>query len=364
MKKSIKRGIAISLAFINLFFNSVSLAEKTKDDTNIEKYVLVDNNNIPIYKKFNQKTGELDNISIFDNDNITTHQYGASQRVFKFKFDKLIREPLIWEEMQKYYPVSKFESEEDALFFYQKYFEIIYECGCGYAAAANYVFHYFEGREDEFYQAFGFPMYTMDGDTINFNYELFMLKFFNFLNLVINNDYESINKMIEKDFDEHKLFRFIETSNPKKEIGKNERDWTDEDYDRYYELEEEYDKRFKELNDKYKNSKRFYKNLGVTLDGAFGHLYIFLGNYGIKLDTSCDFDDYKFDSDDIVACDKSIMYPIYSDGEMGKSEEVGLHYVYVVEVDGKKVIVSSWGNKYLLDYSISPNNQTVKLHAH
>jgi hypothetical protein len=43
---------------------------------------------------------------------------------------------------------------------------------------------------------------------------------------------------------------------------------------------------------------------------------------------------------------------------------IGLHYVYIVGVEKEKVIVSSWGNKYLLDYSISPNNQTVKLTAH
>ena len=368
MRKSIKRSIAITFAFIQLFFAGLASGEKnTSDNTSETQYVLVDNKNVPIYKRVDSETGEYETISIFDEENLKSHQYGASQRVFKNNFNELVNDPLIWEEMQTVKPVESFECIEDAIFWYQKYFEVIYECGCGYAVAADYVFHYFEGREDEFYKTFGYPMYTYKEGKLDFNYELFMLKFFNFLNIVMNNKLGTIEKMIEREFNEYKLYSYIESDSPKKQIGKKQQDWTEEDYDLYDKLSIERDAKVKELSDKYKNSPKkrdVYENLGVTLDGSFGYLYILLANHGINLDISCNFDAKSFAIDDIVACDNSIMNQLFSNGEVGDPQNIGLHYVYVVGVEKGKVIVSSWGNKYLLDYSVSPNNQTVKLKAH
>lgn len=368
MRKSIKRGIAVTIAFIQLFFAGLALGEKnTGENTTETQYVLVDNNNVPIYKRVDSDTGEYENISIFDEENLKSHQYGASQRVFRNNSDELVKDPLIWEEMQTVKPVETFECIEDAEFWYKKYFDVIYECGCGYAVAADYVFHYFEGREAEFYKTFGYPMYIYKDGKLDFNYELFMLKFFNFLNIVMNDELGTIEKMILREYNEYKLFSFIESDNPKKQIGKKRQDWTLEDEELYDKLSAERDAKVKELSEKYKKSPKksdVYKNLGVTLDGSFGYLYILLANHGINLDIECDFDAKKFKPDDIVACDNSIMNQLFSNGEMGDPQNIGLHYVYVVDIDNGKVIVSSWGNKYLLDYSISPNNQTVKLTAH
>ena len=210
MKSKLIRNLAINLAFFQLFaINAEALGEGSKFDYSLQtnatspidipnsndRYVLIkDDEKNPIYLKVNRETGEFEPISIFDHENLNSKQYGANQEVFRTKFDQLINNPLIWEEMQRYYPVKKFEDKDEAMFFYRKYFDIIYDCGCGYAAAANYVFHMFEGRENDFYKAFGFPMYTINNNVIDFNYEIFMLKFFNYSNLKLDKSFKLIEQ--------------------------------------------------------------------------------------------------------------------------------------------------------------------------
>lgn len=46
--------------------------------------------------------------------------------------------------------------------------------GCSYAALVNTIFVHFDGREDEFYETFGFDMYVKEDGVkkYNFNYVL------------------------------------------------------------------------------------------------------------------------------------------------------------------------------------------------
>ena len=73
------------------------------------------------YERYDSRTKEYHNISIFDDENISSQQYGANQRVFKKNFEELISNPLIWDELQIYFPESDFESHEEALLFYQNH---------------------------------------------------------------------------------------------------------------------------------------------------------------------------------------------------------------------------------------------------
>ena len=133
------------------------------------------------YKRWNIDKKSFSPISIFDDENeFEMNQYGASQMAFKDSFDNLIKDPLIWEEMQKYYPIDSFDSEDEAMEYYERYFNNITKTGCGFAAAANIVFKEFEGREKEFEEIFGYPMYTVDAGNIDFNYEIFELSHFNY----------------------------------------------------------------------------------------------------------------------------------------------------------------------------------------
>ena len=68
-----------------------------------------------------------------------------------------------------------------AMDFYERYFSVITNSGCGYAAGTNVIFLEYEGRETEFEKTFGFPMYTVATDgSIDFNYELMELRYYNY----------------------------------------------------------------------------------------------------------------------------------------------------------------------------------------
>ena len=357
MKNAIIRKIALSVAFFQLFSTSLLSSNNNKDvvpKSSYGEYVLVNNNNIPVYKKVDSETGEKTTISIFDEENIRSKQYGANQRVFKSDFNDLIKDQVIWDEMQKYYPIENFECEEDAMFFYQKYFEVIYHAGCGYAAAANYVFRLFEGREEEFYNKFGYPIYTYRNGKIDFNYEVFMLKFFNYFNLDMKKNYEAIDKWILKDFYQHQMFRIAADTDYKRKYKNKIIELTDEEYDEFKRLEKEHERKLDEVSDKYYSTEKERVNLGINLDANFGYLYVYLAKYGIRVDSLYLDNDNDIVEDDILAFDNFTLYKVNQEGEISGEQKLNdWHYVYVVDNDGEKIIVSSWGEKYYLDYSTS-----------
>lgn len=160
-------------------------------------------------------------ISIFSEDNISSNQYGANQRDFK-KYSLLINNPYIWESLQKYFPVESFTTEEEAEYFYKKYFEIIYNSGCGYAVACDYVFHSFEGREKEFEKAFGYPMYTInENGSIDFNYEVFMLDFFNYSVIKMHKWEGKVKNIVKKSLYEYELDAYTKSSEFRKKKPDN-----------------------------------------------------------------------------------------------------------------------------------------------
>ncbi len=368
MKKTITRKIAISLAFLQLFTSGL-LFNKNKGNEKVigpkstpTNYVLVDNNNVPIYQKQNMETGALETISIFDDDNIASKQYGANQRVFSTRYEELLEDPLILEELQKYFPMEKFECEEDAMFFYRKYLFIIHYNGCGYAAAADYVFQLFEGREEEFYKAFGYPMYTYKNGKIDFNYEIFMLKFFNYYNLDIKKAYDSVNKWILKEFYEHQAIR-IAGDNSFRDPYRN-RDLTDEEWNEFKRLETEHEAHLKEVAIKSRSLKKERVNMGIYINASYGHLYKYLAKFGIVLDTYYKDKFKEYNVNDIVASDKFILYKINKDGEVEEGQKYNdWHYVYVTEV-GDQIIVSSWGEKFIYNNAIATDTDKVILKAH
>ena len=149
--------LAIGISLTNT--NCLAATEIVK--LNNELYQINDNGIIS-YERYDENKNEYCNISIFDNENIESKQYGANQKDFFLNFDNLINNKQIWDELQIYMPYEVFDNMDDALFFYKKYFELICECGCGYVAATNYIFHQFEDKEKEFENKFGYPMYTVD----------------------------------------------------------------------------------------------------------------------------------------------------------------------------------------------------------
>ena len=113
MNKKIKK-LSITLALLYLLQN--------------DNYALAETNNYT---------------NIFNEQNDLSNQYGANQEVFDYHFNKLIIDELIWNEIQNYFPIENFDSYDEAIYFYKRYFNIIAECGCGYVAIANSIFNYF-----------------------------------------------------------------------------------------------------------------------------------------------------------------------------------------------------------------------------
>ena len=183
MKTNSIRKLACSLALIKVFSSTSFLV-----DNNRYYYMLDDNGYIHVVDDINiikdkcrTFKNENKDAYIFDKDNTKSYQYGGNQKAFKYNFNSLISNPLIWDEMQLYFPISDFDSYEKAMEFYRSYFNTISNCGCAYVGVTNKIFETFYGKEEEFEKIFGFPMYVINEDnSIDFNYELLILKFFNY----------------------------------------------------------------------------------------------------------------------------------------------------------------------------------------
>ena len=136
-----------------------------------------------ICQRYSYEDHKYNPISIYDLENDDIDQFGASQSPFYYNFYELMEDPLIYAELQKYYPEDSFDSIDEAMDFYERYFSVIEYTGCGYAGVTNMIFKEFEGREAEFEEKFGFPMYTIDEKgNLDFNYEVMMLMIFDFCN--------------------------------------------------------------------------------------------------------------------------------------------------------------------------------------
>ena len=363
------KTIAVTLTFVQLFGYSIA-TNSTQNDMGIKpkssssRYIDISNDTtIPVYKILNDKTGEYDIVSIFNDTNISSKQYGASQADFRNHFDDLIQDPLIWEEVQKYYPVNSFDNPDDATFYYKKYFEVIYENGCGYAAATDYVFRLFEGHEEEFFDHFGYSMYTYRNGEIDFNYELFMLKFFNYSVLDCNRN-DLVKRIIIKDFYHHQMERLDKECSYRGILSSNVRSWTEDDWQTYRKLENERQKKYDEAEAKWKKATAEDINLGITLNSNFGNLHKYLKKYGIRSNAEYRHNTKKLATDDIVACDNFVLYAINGSGTVTTQQKVDLHYVYVVGYDDNgNIIVSSWGEKYILDNSKSPYTSQIRIKA-
>ncbi len=264
-------------------------------------YVSYEDPENPIYLRYNPATGEYSPISIFDAENRATAQYGANQNALYDNYYRLIRDEYIWNELQRYFPVSAFTSEEAAKAFYKEYFALIKFCGCGYAAAIDSLFRAYEGKEREFEEMFGYPMYTVDEKgKIDFNYEIAILQFFNYSILNYSEGYGTAEQVINA-------------------VTNGTADF------------------------------------GISLTYEFGKIREYLKEYApeVSLSTFClqQTRGFRFNADDIVACEDFSLYKETDSGlQYYTLSDLEAHYVYVVGFteDGRPII-SSWGEQYILD---------------
>lgn len=91
-------------------------------------------------------------------------------------------------------------------------------------------------------------------------------------------------------------------------------------------------------------------NLSVPLDASFDYLYA-LQHFNLDFSSTLDFDPLNFDVDDIVASKYFMLYKEDENGEITyQKKNLGAHYVYITGVtDDNRLIISSWGEKYIFD---------------
>jgi hypothetical protein len=117
-------------------------------------------------------------LDIYGEYNLLSKQYGGSQMDL-LNVDLENYTPL-YNITKEFFPNA---SQEELGNYYTK----ICETGCGYTALVNCVFKEFEGREEEFYKTFGYPMYEVnfgsyDGKFIDYNYEPIIAELYSFFN--------------------------------------------------------------------------------------------------------------------------------------------------------------------------------------
>ena len=360
MKNKKIRNLAIMLSLVNLLSTGAIGEVKSISSSASKIYYFIDKNgkvkqvdNFDIVKN-NGKTyvDENETISIFDEDNILSIQYGGSQVDLYAYANLLIKDPYVWEEIQKHFPVDSFSSEEEAMYFYILYLKKLGKHGCGYIAITDKVFQAFEGREDEFLETFGFPMYRIyEDNSIDFNYELFAIKFFNYS--ILYPDYneerkELIKNMFTRSIARCELDNFVLSDEYKMDRNKWKTLEGDEQLEYIYKIQE-IDEKYYELLDKWQNAKNEDVNIALPL-ANLGHIKEYLESYGIEVNINIQDGDEYIKPGDIVASSNFILY---KENEYGKKytvkDNINNHGVYVVAIEDGKIIVSSWGEKYFYD---------------
>jgi len=259
-------------------------------------------------------------VSIYDEENFKTNQYGANQMMMAGSFESYIQRPKIWEEMQKYYPIESFDSEADAYEFYERYFNVITNSGCGYAAAADIIFDEYRGKEEAFYETFGFDMYYVstnkDGEAyVNYNYELLELELFNYCNK--DKTLEEMEKELDADDSFFYVYKqlFVENKHPAMD-GNAPQKYFNEEYDLDIAFDGDKINRFPFFDSDDNINKTLY-------DEYNNNDYLLYGGSGYDL--------YNMDG---------TLY--YADGDP--------HYMLIVGwTEDNKPIVTSWGRKFVLD---------------
>lgn len=271
-----------------------------------------------------------DGRDIFSDTNINKKddrfsQYGGSQMSFFYNYKKLLKSDDILKVLAEYFP------NDDK----KKYIRCLLRLGtvgCGYTASVNSIFKEYQGREVDFKKTFGFNMYK-NGDK-EFNYEPLILDFF--LYCCKKEGLSDINEVVGN----------IKFKNGKYVIKASS------GADGVSVWDYKYLSSF--LEDKY-HVKSDIKSMSNFQGTSV--------NYG-----SMSSNDYK----SVLKEGKQIIwggdgYDLYDydekTGGRGKicSENGGSHAMSVTDVtENGDLVVSSWGNKYILDTSNS-NSQDVTI---
>ena len=254
---------------------------------------------------------------IFSDNNSLNGQYGGNQMDFKYNSDILLSNPEILKVLQENFPNATMED-------YELYLHKMCNCGCGYTACINSIFELYQGREEDFYNDFGIEMYNVSYDgNVDYNYEPLIVSFFTY----IWHDYYNYSSIED-------IYGNIGDINVTDAALSNEMsagaDGTGEvEYLAFSDfLKSKYNVNF-DVSYTYVNENSFDINDYYKLLSNNIHSSIIIGSNGYDL------------------------YSINEDGTRGEIQyqDGDNHGMTIVGIENNEVIVSSWGEKYIIDTS-------------
>ncbi len=250
-----------------------------------------DDNKVPSY--------EVDSI-VFDDDG----SYGGNQGAARF-LDENSEERKEIEEIVKR-NMADCDMPNDMNF--SKYLQKMNNEGCGYVALANSVFVYYQGREQDFENAFGYSMYNKKGD-LNYN-------------LLIADIYSSMDNRSGGKYDKYADYNSAIDGDKENYDPWNDASGRGSDPDNYQEYLDSF------MFDKGVNSK-------VT----------FLGTDTMNAD---ELKDHTTNRESVLLgfFDGNIYY---ENGKVAQYIDGGHGMIVTGITEDGKYIVSSWGGKYIID---------------
>ena len=279
--------------------------------------------------------------NIFGEWNNKSGQFGGSQMDFRNNNLELIQDSKIQNIIKAYWPDA---TEEDMSMLLYK----LCNCGCGYTACINSIFIEYQGREDEFLEKFGFPMYTKREDgVVDYNYEYLILEYFLYVNA-----HDDKGKLHEISDLYGEVDSDVEDGAVGKTVGGSADGTSHEDVDMFADF----------LKEKYgvsvnvecigNGATPFQLEVGSEeYDRAFKKLE----EMGLNVEYGMDLYGMPDTNEDLAKLiqeylDEGKQITINGSSYALDGEKIGGHVVEVVEInDNGEIIVSSWGKQYVLD---------------
>lgn len=355
--------VVVSSDNIRVYSNSVLTNDDGAEEVYLDPNVVPDNFIGPLAPGQRYESDEPVHLNVPNNDWIfgdkalETGQYGGNQESLSSNCEKYMNDPKIDEIINKYY--SNVSNEDKELLFYR-----MMTCGCGYVACINTImFEYIFRGEDEFMEKFGYRPYELEYDDNGklykkFNYDYLFLDFF--LYCAKEEGYENIKDVYgsaakEREYrngdaalDSNSSFETGMTGAYAYKVVKTLQSFLNS---KGIKMTYEGRRELEIGSDEWKKKKEELEAKGIPVDDD-EKLF-----KDLELKSGDDFQKYLDEGKQI--CISSRAFKMYSDTDVNNNNKyddvvygnVDPHGMYVVGTtsDPNKIVVSSWGQRYIID---------------
>ena len=192
-------------------------------------------------------------------------------------------------------------------------------------------------------------MYSVAFEYVDFNYELFMIKYF-YYHIEKTKHVKEFKDYVLKLTYEYLLKYYTDKLELLQSGDQNYYQVDDKRSSKWKKTKEEYETKIKEYKRKLKGKSNKKKTFTIPLNNKYGELAAFLKKYQININIAVKNGVQGVKAHCVLASTD------FKLAEYGIDEEAlfykGGHYMYITEVGkGRQIIVSSWGNKYIFNGS-------------